>query len=322
MQLEHVNCNLCGQDDTKTLFLRRDSLTREQTEFAVVKCNSCGLVYVNPRPPSDVIHRFYPKEFVSYQFHVYESPKASLRERLVSMVTRSSAAQRVKKVRRLMATCAPESKPNVLDIGCGKGGFLHALDKEPGWNVSGIDFDKSAVAYCRQELNLNVIQGDVTALDSLSKKYDLVTMWHFLEHDYDPMSALRRASEILKPGGLLVFEVPNAESMENRVFGKNSYLYDVPRHLYDFSPNTIELYLETSGFELQSLKYSLFAGGWMGSFQELFLRGAIYRDLKKHIFSFLLLSQILLPIDLVSAVAGRGSIMTITAKKPRNLNAK
>lgn len=312
MNLEHIKCNLCGRDDVEHLFTRHDYLTNNKTNFNVVRCKHCSLVYVNPRPSVDDIHLFYPEDFVSYQFEELQSSQPSFRERLVAFVTRTSAAQHVEVVRTLVE---PTSKPSILDVGCGKGSFLYALKNNFECDAMGIDFDEQSVRYCRERLNINVLHGGIDTLKTLVQTFDLVTMWHFFEHEFDPSHALEKINPCLKQDGVLVIKVPNAESLENTIFGKHSYQYDVPRHLYNYSPTTIGLYLEKAGFEVQSIKFDCFSGGYIGTIQELVFRGRVYKDLKANILLFLALSGILFPIDYLMSKTSKGSIMTVVARK-------
>lgn len=313
MDLEHVACKLCGKDDAAVLFSRRDELTRRETEFRVVRCRECGLVYVNPRPTPREIGAFYPPEFVSYQFEpVPVGRTPGVADRLLAFITGSVAAQRVSAVRKFRPL-AQGSK--AIDVGCGKGGFLARLAREFGCDVTGVDFDAATVDYCRDTLGIRAIHGGVGDLAALEGQFDLVTMWHFLEHEYEPQAALAAARRLLRPGGALVVEVPNAASLENSVFRSRSYLYDVPRHLYDFTPDTLRRLIEAAGLSSQRLEFPTRAGGWVGSLQSVLSGGAVYRDVKRHLVPFLLLAQLSLPLDFLSARLGRGSIMTLFATK-------
>lgn len=316
MKLENICCNLCSSENTVLLFSKPDELTNEETIFSVVKCVDCGLVYVNPRPSVEDIHIFYPKEFLSYQFEVNNSVDTSIRERVVSFIVQSSAKQRVQSIKKLLDI---HKDMNVLDVGCGKGGFLLELQKEVGCQVTGIDFDKNSVDFCREKLGLDVHCGGVDRLDSMTEKYDLVTMWHFFEHEYDPLTALKRINRRLDVGKYLLIEVPNADSLENRLFGQHSFLYDVPRHLYDFSPTTITKYLEKTGFKLEGMRFPYFSGGWLGSVQSKFFKNKIYSDLKGNVFLFFILSLLVAPLDILLSMTNRGSIMTLVAKKVEDI---
>lgn len=311
MNLERVRCNLCDSDDPETLFAQSDVLTGDPTPHAVVRCRKCGLQYVNPRPSAGEIARFYPAEFVSYQF-VLAASGASLRDRLISKITRSSARQRVKELAGA-TKLGPDTR--VLDIGCGKGVFLYVLKESYGCDVTGVDFDAEAVRYCREQLAIRTIQGGVADLGDLTPGFDFITLWHFLEHNFDPLAALHAAYRLLGEGGRLIVEVPNVDSAENAVFGRRSYLYDLPRHLYHFSPTTLGALLERAGFEVERLHFTCLAGGWIGSFVNLVSGGRVYRRLREHVGAFLLLAQIAAPFDWLSARLGRGSIMTVVARK-------
>lgn len=311
MRLERVSCNLCGSDDALPMFSQADSLVGEPTPFAVVKCRSCGLQYVNPRPRTTDIARFYPQDFVSYQF-VLATPGASLRDKIVGEIARSSARQRVK-VLAAVSRLGPGTR--VLDIGCGKGVFLYVLKETHGCDVTGVDFDPEAVRYCREQLAIRAIQGGAADLAGLKPGFDIITLWHFLEHDFDPLAALRAAHRLLAEGGRLIVEVPNVDSAENAIFGRHSYLYDLPRHLYHFSPATLTALIERAGFRVEHLRFTCLAGGWVGSLQNLVGAGRVYRRLKEHVGVFLLLAQAALPFDWLAAAAGRGSIMTLVAGK-------
>lgn len=316
IKTENVSCNLCYKDDAAVLFSRRDSLTHENTLFSVVQCRNCGLVYVNPRPTLQCIQNFYTKQFLSYQLELYDFKNSSIKEKLVSLVAKSSATARVKTIQNFFKS---NGKLKLLDIGCGKGHFLYAAKKRLNCNVTGIDFDQISVTYCQDQLGLNVRQGNANSLIDLGTEFDLVTMWHFLEHEFDPASTLKTVNAQLKKGKYLVIEVPNADSLENLLFGENSYLYDVPRHLYNFSPTTITRYLEHAGFKVEKIKFSYYSGGWVGTLQQILFNGKVFRNLKDNIFLFLVLSQLIFPIDFILSKSKKGSIMTVLAKKENDL---
>lgn len=310
-ELESVRCNLCGEDVAEH-FLSQQDLLASKRSFSIVRCTRCELAYVNPRPKLEGIHRYYPDDFFSYQMEVLAPENASLRRRLVSYLANSSASQRVEAVQKLLPLTA---QSEVLDVGCGKAGFLYALNNEVGCKVSGLDFDAGSVTYCREKLDLDVRQGGAGEIEGLGREFDLVTMWHFLEHDFDPAGALKSIHKVLRDGQYLLLEVPNVACAENALFGSKSYLYDVPRHLYHFSPVTITRMLEGAGFVVESMKFPHFSGGWIGSLQGLLMGGRVFTDLQGHVFSFFALSLLCLPFDLLTSALGRGSIMTVLARK-------
>jgi SAM-dependent methyltransferase len=318
MNLEHVACNACGNDDVEFLFEQRDSLTDFPAPFTVVKCKHCGLVYLNPRPSIDDIQDFYPATFFSYQLEAPTAERLSLRERLLAVLTRSSARQRVDFVQKLLK---PDAGLEVLDVGCGKGSFLFHLRQRFGCRVTGMDFDDASLRYCREVLHISALRAGADSGLPPDEKYDLITMWHYLEHEFDPLSVLVRANGSLKAGHLLIVEVPNAESLENRIFKKRSYLYDVPRHLYGFSPATMSTLIGRAGFGVEQITFPWFAGGWIGSVQSVLFGGRVYKDLKGHIFVFMLLSLLCFPIEYVLSRTGKGSIMRVVARKTSDVGS-
>lgn len=312
MNLEYVNCNLCGRDDSSLVFVQRDQLTECDQPFNVVRCRQCGLVYVNPRPASAEMGAFYPTTFFSYQLDLKPEAVRSARARMIAFVARSSAEQRVDALRRWLN---PNQNYRVLDMGCGKGGFLSVLRERLGCSVAGVDFDGEAARYCRENLHLDVVTGDARALETLKGGFDLVTMWHYLEHEFNPAATLRSVNKLLDTDSYVLIEVPNASSLENRLCGRKSFLYDIPRHLYHFSPDTLSRLLRRSGFEVEKIHYPYFSGGWIGTLQGILTGGKVFKELRNNIYLFLFLSLLALPIDLAATLVGRGSILRVLARK-------
>lgn len=142
-------------------------------------------------------------------------------------------------------------------------------------------------------------------------------MWHFLEHEFNPLSTLVKLAYYLKREGLLVIEVPNQESYENKIFKKSSYLYDVPRHLYHFSPLTITKLLKKANLEVLKISFPKQAGGWLGTAQNILFKGKIYKNMVKNAFYLLALGAITLPIDYITSKTHMGSIMRVYAKNKK-----
>lgn len=261
------------------------------------------------------ISRYYTEQFVSYQFEFTQKKKPSIRERLVSFITEESARKKVHTAENAMQLSKDST---VIDIGCGRQLFLKKLKEKYACNTIGIDFDQSTVEYCREQLGINVHQGSYSLLPELNTKFDLITMWHYLEHEYDPLSALRFAHATLSDNGRLIIEVPNVESLENKIFGAHSYLYDIPRHLYHFSEKTLSALLNKAGFDVIQVSYPTLSGGYVGSLQNVLFNGATYKRLRENIFTFFLLTLISIPLEVFSSKTKQGSIMNIICKKQRN----
>jgi 2-polyprenyl-3-methyl-5-hydroxy-6-metoxy-1,4-benzoquinol methylase len=138
----------------------------------------------------------------------------------------------------------------ILDVGCSNGAYLAAL-RSQGWEVEGIEMDGVAADYAINERRLKVTTGDAESVLARlpDQSYDVVTMWHLLEHLFDPAAALANARRILRPGGMLMLEVPNFAATLAGIFRKNWFALDVPRHLYHFTPDTLRALLMHAGMQ-------------------------------------------------------------------------
>lgn len=219
---EYVACNLCGLDDTQLLYQLRDYRLRvDDTLWNVVRCRSCSLGYLNPRPTVGEVGKYYPSEYFA---------------------RRPSMTRRYERQAEYM----PASPGQLLDIGTAGGDFL-ALMRERGWHVTGIEFSDAG--------NASGLDIHRTAFPDSPQlpigPFDVVTAWAAFEHLHDPMAAFRRVPELLRPGGAFIVQVPNLRSINARL----ARLEDVPRHLYFFSPRTIGAYAERVGLDLRRIHH-------------------------------------------------------------------
>jgi SAM-dependent methyltransferase len=130
----------------------------------------------------------------------------------------------------------------VLDVGCATGNFLAGM-RELGWETIGVEPSPHAASYAREVQGLDVHQGTLADAALPAEHVDVVTMWHVLEHVYDPKASLAEAARVLRPGGWIVITVPHLESWEARCFGRYWLGLDFPRHLYLFSRPVLRRYL-------------------------------------------------------------------------------
>jgi 2-polyprenyl-3-methyl-5-hydroxy-6-metoxy-1,4-benzoquinol methylase len=146
------------------------------------------------------------------------------------------------------------NKGKLLDVGCGDGLFINEL-KGLGWLVYGLEIDQEAVKRA-QGSGLEVRCGRFEDIDFKSQKYDVVRLWHVLEHFKNPNSNLRKILSILKPGGQIILGIPNVNSLYSKMFKQDWWGFDVPRHLYHFSPQTIKKILVECGYSDIKIYYN------------------------------------------------------------------
>jgi SAM-dependent methyltransferase len=149
----------------------------------------------------------------------------------------------------------------VLDFGCGDGSFLEWMHQR-GWQVTGLDASLPGVQRIRKELGLEAHCGTLPNPDLESAGYDLITMWHSLEHVHQPFEVLREAHRLLAPGGKLLVAAPNIDSLPFRWFGHVWKGLNLPRHLTHFTPWTLYLMLHRAGFRVGPIRMVRRAG-WL-----------------------------------------------------------
>lgn len=247
IKLEEVGCPLgCPRDDDAVL-VARDRLHDLPGEFTVVECRTCGLMRTCPRPTVDTIGYYYPDEYKPYLSTKIDSERTGAEPGL-----RSSLKA------RLMCWLLPEPNPvpdmptgRMLELGCASGAFLHVMAQR-GWQVTGIEFSEAAAAMARS-FGYDVHAGTLETVPKPEEPYDLVVGWMVLEHLHDPLRALEQLREWTKPGARLAFSVPDADSLEFKLFRRRWYALQVPSHLFHFTPATIRRLLERAGWRVERI---------------------------------------------------------------------
>jgi 2-polyprenyl-3-methyl-5-hydroxy-6-metoxy-1,4-benzoquinol methylase len=141
----------------------------------------------------------------------------------------------------------------LLDFGCGGGSFLERM-RHQGWQVTGLDASAETVERISSELGIRALTGTLPHPELEPASFDIVTMWHSLEHVHDPLGVLRAAYDLLAPGGRLMVAVPNIDSAAFHWFGPAWFALDLPRHLTHFAPATLRTMLEKAGFRVDRVR--------------------------------------------------------------------
>jgi SAM-dependent methyltransferase len=250
-------CPICSTAETDFFAVGQDRLFHAVADsFHLRRCRACRCIFQDPIPAQDEIKRFYPREY--WWAPAPRQSSAILRglKYLESAYREFVALDHV----RFLERCARRSGAGeklLLDIGCGSGMFLH-LARKRGFASHGMDVSEAAVQLARRHYGIQVRQGAIGDEVWDAGQFDFITMFHVLEHLPDPRAALRYARRLLKPDGGLIVQVPNADSLQARLFGPSWYGLDVPRHLINFSPQAVDLLLRESGFEIhERARFSL-----------------------------------------------------------------
>ncbi len=240
--MKYVRCVLCGSEHYKDYLVRGDLNLFLEGEFHLVQCLECGLVYLNPRPARNEIPTFYPNHYDQFNFAIHKSSFLTRMDRNYGLHKRCRAVLRYRRHGRL------------LDVGCATGDFLDAMRRYPGWEVYGVELNERASEYARRQLGLTVTTGTLEDADYPERYFDVVTLWHVLEHIYDPLGALRKIYRLLKSEGILIFTTPNLDSLDAHLYGAFWIGYDLPRHLQVFSYRTLRTLTDKSGFRILDIR--------------------------------------------------------------------
>ena len=236
-------CPRCEGEGYRTLYRGADRLYRTTSRnFSVVECNSCGLMRLDPFPTPDELRSFYPESY-------WWEHDDSLVNRLAERYRRVVMGDHVR-----FARAAVESGGALLDIGCGGGSFLAAM-QDQGVRCFGSDFSAKAAAQCARHAGAQAVCAQLPWLPFQPQSFQTVTMFHVLEHLPNPVAAVEAIAELLPPGGRFIVQTPNASCWQLLLLGERWSGLDVPRHLINFRAEDLEELLEGCGFEVLRRKY-------------------------------------------------------------------
>jgi len=239
-------CPLCGSTAATPGIGGTDRLFATTTRrFELVRCRGCGLLRQSPMPAADEIASFYPE---NYWFAADGTTAGRLEEAYRRMVLRDH----VRFVRAALKKVDPRAP--VLDVGCGGGLFLRVI-AEDGRRVVGLDRSATAARVALRAQGVPAVCSMLDAAPFADASFGAVTMFHVLEHLADPAACIRAAHRLLKPGGRLVVQVPNIDSLQSRLFGSRWSGLELPRHLVGFGVGTLQRLLEQEHFEVLRTKH-------------------------------------------------------------------
>jgi 2-polyprenyl-3-methyl-5-hydroxy-6-metoxy-1,4-benzoquinol methylase len=238
-------CPLCGPIEARPA----GAVTRDGATSAFVRCPSCGLLFVWPRPSREAIHAYYRAQGSGTSY-------ATLEERVRDEAELYDArfSRRLNEIARY---ASPPGK--LLDVGCQMGLFLAAAQRR-GWAVQGVELTEEAAAEARRRTGAAIWRGELAHAQHAAGSFDVVTCWHLIEHLLDPVALLREARRILKPGGLLALETPNIASSNFRRQGLEWEYVIPPEHINYFDAATLGRAVTQAGLEPCHQRYDRGSG--------------------------------------------------------------
>ena len=214
--------------------------------FNFDQCANCQLVFLNPRVNLDNLKNYYTSYYLPYR-------GSEAWGKYSKLVEGSQKKLDLKRVKRVKEMCSISPKSLILDVGCGNPSFLKACQQELNCKTLGIDFsDEGWKEQSTLFKGLDLQVAEIKDL-SLNLKPDIITMWHYLEHDYTPLENLTYLKSIAKPSTTLIIEIPNFDSISRKKYNENWAGWHTPRHTSLFSPDNIKLLLDKSGWNVSQL---------------------------------------------------------------------
>jgi SAM-dependent methyltransferase len=244
------HCPVCNCDKTHFALKVKDHSVSGEI-FEVFECPQCSLRFTKDAPPGEKIGIYYESE--DYISH------SNTRKGIVNSLYHSVRRHTLGTKYQLVEKSTGQKPGQHLDIGAGTGAFVQYMN-DHGWNSTGIEPDKKA-----RELALTYHKTKLLPAETfetlLPESFDAISMWHVLEHVHDLYPYLKQIKKILRSRGLAFIAVPNYTSYDGIKYGSFWAAYDVPRHLYHFSPVSMKWLLNAAGFQLKDM-----APMWYDSF--------------------------------------------------------
>jgi 2-polyprenyl-3-methyl-5-hydroxy-6-metoxy-1,4-benzoquinol methylase len=286
-------CEACGSLGWRLLFATADRLQLSTAQFHIIECTACGLWQTLPEMREAELARFYP--------HDYWGGEPS--EKWIQ----SSQSDKTEFVKQ----CRLEGG-RILDVGCGAGFFLRALDAR-SWVRYGVEIGEQAAGAAAQALgSQQIFKGSLLEANFDKAAFDVVSFWSALEHTNEPRMNLLEARRILKQGGTIIIQVPNAASYQAKFFKGDWFSLDAPRHRFHFNLRNLRQILEATGFAIYHHTFQ----------SKVHNSHALRQSLKARLWhrsppgraAFLLSIPLLKPFDYLLSASGKGATMTVAAR--------
>jgi len=239
----NTGCLICGSHNFKTVFNCTDTLTSHES-FSIGECADCGFRFTMSPPSEENIGPYY----LSDDYISHSDLKRGITERLYHLARTFMLRRKLCLIRSING----QKTGKILDIGCGTG-YFPAFMKQNGWDASGIEISEKAREYAISKFGLEVISPDHSECLP-GETYDCITLWHVMEHLYDPYRWFKTFDRLLKSDGVCIIALPNSESADAGWFKENWAAYDVPRHLWHFSFSSFARLSSQNGFSVMKIK--------------------------------------------------------------------
>jgi 2-polyprenyl-3-methyl-5-hydroxy-6-metoxy-1,4-benzoquinol methylase len=260
-RIHYTHCPVCSSAAIDPLLIVKDhSVSKE--EFVVWQCRQCTLRFTQDVPDEESIGPYYQSpDYISHT-----NTSKGLMNQVYQKVRRYTLGQKA----NLIASQTKE-KGRILDIGAGIGAFLSEMQQR-GWEITGIEPDAGARTNAK-ELFKVTLQEPGALFKLAPKQFDAITMWHVLEHVHRLHAYIDQIKNLLAPGGKAFIAVPNYTSVDAAAYRNYWAAYDVPRHLYHFTPQAIDVLMQQHGLKVKAKKPMWFDSFYISLLSSKYHRG-------------------------------------------------
>jgi 2-polyprenyl-3-methyl-5-hydroxy-6-metoxy-1,4-benzoquinol methylase len=262
--VHHDVCPVCKSSNISPLLTAKDH-TVSQKEFVIWQCQQCTLRFTQDVPSEDSIGDYYKAE--EYISHTDTS------KGFINKLYKKVRVYTLQQKANFVISETGLKNGSILDLGCGTGAFLDVIQNK-GWMVTGVEPDEDARKRAKTLYNLEVLPS--SAFKNLpSRSFDAITLWHVLEHVHDLHNYINQLKKVLKDKGKIFIAVPNYNSSDADSYKLYWAAYDVPRHLYHFTPKTMALLMQQHGLKIISMKPMWFDSYYVSMLSSKYKNGKI-----------------------------------------------
>ena len=231
-------CPVCGHSSFKHFLNVPDWLVSKEV-FELQQCEQCQFVFTANAPLEKDAGPYYNSE----EYVEHSDTSSGLIYSVYHVARRAMLHYKYIKIKRLHAG------KKLLDVGSGSGYFLNFMKKK-GYNVTGVEISKKAVALCKKNFGIKAHSPSEFLEEKLDTDYDIISLWHVFEHVYSYDAYFELFSKSLNNNGYLILALPNCDSQDARMNKSYWGAYDTPRHIWHFTSKTIELFAMGRGFKM------------------------------------------------------------------------
>jgi len=296
--MKKEKCNLCGNDNCNYILTAPDRQYKNKILTKYYHCKNCDVFFQEKNELSPNIKNFYNND---YKPHKIKSGKV---QKLINKF-KNIFPQTTKLDRKAKKTI--KNAKSIIDIGCGNGDFIYKIQQNyPQKMYYALDISPNAFNKIRDIKGINKIVSAFTKFNT-TKKFDVITLWWYLEHSITPEEDLIRINKIISDNGLLIIGVPNHKSIARYLFKSFWYNLDAPRHINIFSPKSIRKFLYKNNFLIENITFAKSTLGLVGSIKQLL-------NLNNKLL-IILLEVIFFPISIIISWLKISDLIIIYARK-------